>query len=191
MSDYLFSGALPWFTIPALIGSGVFVLLITLMLVGGLDIDADVDLDTDVDASGDASADSFKVLSIQAISAFLMGFGWGGFAALRTFANDNFAIATVVGFGCGVGVAWLLVLGLKALYALESSGNISVGDAVGLEGEVYVRVPASGEGSGRVRIVIDERQRIYNATTEGEEISRSSRVLVTRVTGNTLTVVRA
>ncbi len=191
MSDYLFSGALPWFTIPALIGSGVFGLLIIMMLVGGLDIDADVDLDTDVDADGDASADSFKVLSIQTISAFLMGFGWGGFAAHKTFASDSFAISAAVGFGCGVVIAWLLVLGLKALYELESSGNVSVKDAVGIEGEVYVRVPAAGEGSGRVRVVLDERQRIYNAVTEGEEIPRSARVLVTRVTGNTLMVVRA
>ncbi len=191
MSDYLFNGALPWFTIPALIGTGIFGLFIILMLVGGLDIDADADFDADVDADGDASADSFKLLSIQSISAFLMGFGWGGFAAYKTFANENFSIALAVGAICGVGIAWLLVLGLKALYQLESSGNVSVKDAVGLEGEVYVRVPAMGEGSGKVRVVIDERQRIYNAVTEGEEISRSSRVVVTHVVGNTLTVVRA
>jgi hypothetical protein len=43
-----------------------------------------------------------------------------------------------------------------------------------------------------VRVTLGQRQRIYNAVTEGEELPTSTRVKVTRVNqDNTLTVARA
>src|SRR5690606_2986536 len=61
-----------WFTAPALLGTAVFAIKLLFMLVGaGGDIDIDIDLD-----HGDPT-DAFKVLSIQSVAAFLMGFGWG------------------------------------------------------------------------------------------------------------------
>ena len=87
------------------------------------------------------------------------------------------------------GMVWLLGLLLKMVYDLQSSGNINIKDAHGAEGSVYVSIPANGK-RGQVRLVINGRQRMFNAVTEGTPIDARSRVRVTRVNrDNTLTVV--
>ena len=48
-------------------------------------------------------------------------------------------------------------------------------------GTVYVRVPARGEGRGQVRVVVNGRQRIFNAISEGGAVESKTHVRVTRV----------
>ena len=78
MFDSFFDGEALWFSIPALLGTGVFLIRILMMLVGcdggdGIDLDAG-----DADLNGGDSSGAFEILSVQGVSAFLMGFGWVG-----------------------------------------------------------------------------------------------------------------
>lgn len=193
MQELFFDGHALWFTIPAFVGSAFFLLRMILMLVGGvidvdLDGDADVDL-TDVDVEHGDSTEAFKFLSVQSILAFAMGFGWAGLGALKGSAVENMALVLLIAVAGGVAMVWLLTLLLKAVADLQSSGNISIQTALGLEGTVYASVPARGKGKGRIRLVIEERQRMYSAITEGDELPTNTRVRVTRVNSdNTLTV---
>ncbi len=190
--ELLFGGHAAWFTIPAIVGTGFFILRVVLMLVGG-DIDDgaggidDVDLDLD-DLDADASDKSFEIVSLQSVVTFAMGFGLGGLGAYRGSGLGvwpSVAIATVI----GVGFVWVLAWMLTKVYRLQSSGNVSLRHAVGREAEVYVRVPGERTGSGIVRVVIDERMREYSALTEGGQIERGTRVRVTAATAdNTLIV---
>ena len=190
-----------FFTIPALVGTFVFVLKLGLMTIAGVggDLDADapdmdmaVDVDTDVDLghdveAGDSTA-AFNLLSLQSIAAFLMGFGWGGVAG-RLGLEWPFPMSVLLGVGFGVALVWLLGMLMKAVYDLQSSGNVRIQDAVGTEGVVYANVPGRGDGRGQVRVIIDERARIYNAISDGDPITTSSRVRVVRVNeDHTLTV---
>lgn len=188
MLDYLFAGHAPWFTVPALIGTGIFIMRMALMLIGGID-DGDIDLHSDVDGQGSDAA--FHVLSIQTVSAFIMGFGWGGFAAYKSFAADSLVTAVGLGLVVGVGFVWFQMILLKGVHDLQVSGNVNAHDAVGLHGDIYLGVPAMGKGVGRVNVVVKDRLREFNAVTEGAEIPRGTRVKVTKVEGNTLTVVAA
>lgn len=181
MKELLFADNAGWFTIPAIVGTGIFVLRLALMLVGDI---ADVDTpDADVDGVHPGYGDTdyaFQILSIQALSAFAAGFGWGGIAALRSF-ELGFAPAVLIGLLTGAGVMWLFATGMKAMFSLQSSGNTDIRGTVGREGEVYTRVPPSGEGAGSVRVVVDDRARIYNAVSDGGELVRSARVRVVQV----------
>ncbi|MBX3363704.1 MAG: NfeD family protein [Phycisphaeraceae bacterium] len=188
MLDQLFAGQAPWFTVPALLGTGIFIIRMILMSVGGGG-DLDFDGGSSMGDHGDSTS-AFHFLSIQSLSAFAMGFGWGGYAAMRTMSG-GFTVAMLVGLAIGVGFVWLQMLLLKAVADLQSSGNVRLSDTVGLEGDVYLRVPARGDGMGRVRLVVSERLRIFNAITEGEELPRSARVRVAKVSGNTLVVTAA
>jgi membrane protein implicated in regulation of membrane protease activity len=194
MSDWLFANGLAWYTIPAIVGSVFFVLRLGLMLAGGVadtDLIPDIDADADIDPDLHDSTEAFKLLSLQAIAAFLMGFGWGSFAAIRSGMTDSYTAATFIGVLIGAAMVWLLAWMMKLIYDLQTSGNISISSAVGLEGVVYAQVPAGGKGTGQVKLVINERQRIFNARTEGDAISSSSHVRITGVTGNTLIVTPA
>ena len=188
MLTAMFTGYALWFTIPALISTGAFVIKLALLLIGA--DHGGIDINHAGDAPGqDTSA--FKLLSVQAMTGFLMGFGWGGFAALQ---GSGFGLLASIGIGvvCGLGMMWLLAVVLRGMHELESSGNINIDQVVGSEGVVDVTVPANRGGTGRVNVVIDQRQRSYAAVTEGSELSRAARVRIMGVEGNnTLTVASA
>jgi hypothetical protein len=197
--DALLSGPAAWFGVPALIGTALF-LLRTIMLLAGAHHGTDfhsggtdaVDTHGSVDHSVDhdkASSGAFKALSLQTITAFAMGFGWAGLAALNGFHKPILTSTLMAIFG-GVAMVWLLALLLKAMHDLQSSGNISLESAIGREADVYLTVPPKGQGTGQVRVVIDDRMRIYNASSEADAAPTSSRVRIIKANDdNTLSVV--
>jgi hypothetical protein len=171
------------------------------MLIGGdagatdadVDLGVDVDVDMDVD-TGPADAEhgdpgqAMKVLSIQSIVTFLMGVRWGGLAGLHGF-DLAWGPSALVGTAVGATMVWVLGLLLKGVHDLQSSGNIAIDSALGAEGTVYVGVPPHGEGRGQVRVVVDGRQRIYDAVSDGGALARHEHVRVVRVhDDHTLTV---
>lgn len=187
----LFEGQTVLFTIPAILGGLVFLLRMALMMIGGIadiDGDIDVDVDADIDAVHADSTEAFRALSIQTISAFLMGFGCGGLTAKLGLAWD-FGYSVIAAIVFAAFMVWLITVGMRFVYDLQSSGNVNIKDAMGGEAVVYTQIPAQGQGRGRVRVVINERLRTYNAITEGDAIASQTRVRVTRVNGdNSLTV---
>jgi hypothetical protein len=202
MMDLFFGPVAIWFGIPALVGTAFFALRTTLMLVGGA-MDADAGgVDTDFDAGGgdsgtgagdvDDSTAAFKVLSLQAISAFLMGFGWGGLGAYRGSGWPPMA-AVLVGLVAGGAMMWLLGSMLRLLFRLQSSGNLPIYQALEAEGSVYAQIPAAGEGRGEVRVVIGDRERYYRAITAGSAIPTGAKVRVVSVNedDNSVTVAEA
>jgi membrane protein implicated in regulation of membrane protease activity len=199
MQNLFFGDSAAWFTVPAIIGSVFFLFRCFMLLVGagahdiGLDLHADAHADLHGgDLHGDGthndSAHAFQVLSVQSIAAFLMGFGWAGLAAYRN--GWHWSGVMVVALVCGGAMVWMLGLLLKGMADLQSSGNIPMAAALDHEGDVYVTVPDGGRG--QVRVTVEERQRIYNAVTRGEDLPTGTRVRVVRVNDdNTLTVARA
>jgi hypothetical protein len=211
--DLFFGDIAVWFTVPAFIGTFFFLLRLTLLLVGGHgDAGADIDGDLHVDVSGDVGGDlhgdlhtdtgagdldhtdsssAFKVLSVQSVAAFMMGFGWAGLGGFKG-AGWSASLSTIFGLGVGVGMMWILGKGLEAVYRLQSSGTVSINSAMGVEGSVYIAIPAHRQGRGRIRLVVDSRERFYNAVTDAEAIESHTRVRVMEVNDdNTVTVSRA
>jgi hypothetical protein len=192
MSDLFFSEAATWFSVPAFFGTFVFLIRVVLMFLGaaGLDFHHDVHIDGGGGA-GDVhhdSSDAFKLLSIQTITAFLMGFGWAGLIAYRGM-DWGVPMSLLLGAAGGVGMVWLVGILLKAAFDLQTSGNIPIEATIGVEGTVYVSVPEPGKGTGQVTLVIGNRQRTYNAVSEGAPLATHTRIRVTRVNDDhTLTV---
>lgn len=206
MLDTFLGGIAAWFTIPAVAGTLYFLIKLFFQGLGGdmdhsLDLHADFDGDFDADLDGnldtevghESASHDFKVVSLQTLSAFFMGGGWMGLAAYRLLDLSP-AVASLVAVASGAGVGWLLLTLLRATLRLQNSGNIDLGDTVGLVGEVYVHVPGWGRGAGRVTLVVRDRRREYNAVQSGEvEIPTGARVRVASANrgSNTLTVERA
>ena len=63
------------------------------------------------------------------------------------------------------GMYWLLGL----IAALGSAGNERIGNAVGLAATVYVPIPATGKGVGKVQLSMQNRIVEYQAVTEDSE----------------------
>lgn len=190
MQDWLFADGAVWFAVPAIVGTAYFAFS---LVAGGIGADLDLDVDAGEPGHGSGPGSEFRTLSLQTISAFFMGGGWMGLGALRLL-DFGFTGAALVAVASGVGVAWLLATVMRSLLRLQNSGNISIASASGHTGSVYVEVPPAGSGSGRVTVVIEGRQREYDAVQRGAE-AIGSRTTV-KIVGvdeetNTLTVERA
>ncbi len=187
------------FTLPAVLGTLLFLLRIVMMSAGMDDGDGGGDaggFDGGVDGAdfdgietGDSSSDfAFEFISLQAIAAFCMGAGWGGIGAYRG-SDLSMPVSLVIAMVAGVGMVWLLYQIMKSVYGLRASGNISIRDAVGRTAKVYVTIPAAGQGSGQVQIVVRGALRTMTAVSNGPELLRQASVQVLKANAdNTLVV---
>ena len=155
-------------TICALVGGGLFIVKTLLQFISGIG-DVDVgghDFDGHHDVGGHHDSDiSFKMLSVHGLTAFVMMFGLSGLALLKSGIPGfiTIGIAAVV----GVFTMWVIVKLFQLMIRLQSSGNLDLNDAIGQEGEVYLRIPA--DGVGKVRVNIADRMRVLDAVPAGDE----------------------
>ncbi len=152
MLNVLFGESALWFTAPALFATGFLFIQLVMGEIGG---DFDIDIDN-------PSADA-RGLSLQTVSAFLVGFGWLGLAAYRLF-DVGFGGAALIGSAAGFAVAYLMIRVTRSLLKLQSDANVSLSETVGLQGSVTVTIPPAGAGAGRVSVVINESQHELPAT---------------------------
>lgn len=198
--DWLFQDGAWVFGLPASVGTVLFILKFLLMALG---VDHVVDADVGFSDPGDVAMHvgdklggkdvsvSRRWISLQGFIVLFMVGGWCGVVLFREVqwpVWSSAAVALVV----GVGAMWAFGQVFEQMYKLQESGNVSIDAAVGGQGQVYVGVPAGGAGLGQVSVVINQKQRLYAARTQGEALSRGTTVAVTGTAGaNTLVVERA
>lgn len=174
------------FTVCAVIGGLLFLVRLLLQFLGG-----GHDFDHDLSGGHDLSQSdaSFKVLSFQAIVAFLTMFGLAGRALLldsRTSAGISIAGASVA----GVLAVWIIGKLFSGAKRLQSSGNLKLEDAIDASGEVYLNIPAGG--SGQVQVTYRNHRLVHDAVTEdGAALKTGTAIRVTAVRGNALVVRQA
>ncbi|MCL1918199.1 MAG: hypothetical protein FWG14_07780 [Peptococcaceae bacterium] len=123
--------------------------------VSGLGLD--VEMETDMGHPGDGAHvgdfSALRLFSLQGIVALLSVFGWASLILYHAFGSLLLAvpIGCVMGFLAMYGVAKLV----WAARRLTSSGNISLKNALGVTGQVYIPI-APGQ-QGKVNLVVQER----------------------------------
>lgn len=153
-----------------LLGGGIVVLQFLASAVG-----LDHDAPHDVPGHGTLS-EGLNLFSIRALSAGIAFFGLGGVAAMK-FGLPSFLVASValvLGALAMAGVALLL----RGMTRLESDQTFRLAAAVGHSGEVYLSIPESRSGTGKIHITLQERVMELDAITPDEGIPTGSRVLV-------------
>lgn len=162
------------------IPSTVILLLQTILLIFGIG-DDDADMDTSVDTdSTETGGDGLALFSIRGIVAMLCIGGWCGIALLGTEMNRILAIiiSVIAGIAALFGMAYLM----KAVSKLQSSGNISVENALGKTAQVYIPIPPALSGCGKINITLQEKYTELPAVTnEGEQIRTGETVRVVSV----------
>ena len=191
------------FIVCAAIGGTVLVLQFALTLIGlggdALDIDVPEDIDGfdgDVDIGADvhdvAAHDSlglFKILSFRTIVAALAFFGLCGLAAQSADASstNTMLVAIAGGAVAMVAVYWMM----RGLYELQAEGTARIQRTVGRHGSVYLRIPDTNSGSGKIQINLQNRTMEYSAVTSGPELPTGAKVVVVDVVNpNTVEVRR-
>ena len=183
-----------------IIGGTLFLLRTILFLIGGglggdqLDMHIDGDVydghDIDFDPNhGEAITDSdfsFKLLSMQGLTAFFMMFGLIGLALLRANLATGFTI--LGGAAAGLFAVWLISLLFSQMKKLQSDGTVIIRNAIGQSGTVYLNIPA--KGSGQIQVPVQGSLRIYDAVAiDKKAINTGTKVRVVEIIeDNTLVV---
>jgi hypothetical protein len=133
----------------------------------------------------------YEVLSLRTISAAVTFFGLGGRMALAYGARDvvSLVVALAAGWAALYAVYWLFL----QVYKVQHAGNENVRLAVGLPATVYVPIPGSRGGVGKVTFRLQDRTVEYQAVTEeGERLATGEKVVVDSIiNSDTVCVSRA
>ena len=167
------------YLICATVGGSILVIQTVLLMlgIGGDDVghgELDGHLtDADLVDGGDAFV---KFLSFKALVAFVTFFGLTGLAGWQAGWGRGPSLLAAI----GAGVVAMLVIGylMAGLARLKSSGTLDLHNAVGREGKVYLRVPAAGQGQGKVTVDVQGRSVECKAVSSGAEIPTGARVRV-------------
>jgi hypothetical protein len=146
------------------------------------------DHDADHDAAGDLDHDGtwfVGVLGVRTVASALTFFGLGGLTAGYYGANEPSAFGAAVGAGAAAfaAVAYLV----RSLTRLRADGTVRIDRSVGRTGSVYLRVPGSKAGAGKVHLAVQGRTVEYQAVTAGPELPTGAAARVVAVV-NTDTV---
>ena len=143
----------------------------------------------DADSADLTGLDGLRILTMRGIIAFLVVFGWVGVAMDSAGAKlwATLPVATVCGFAMMV----VLALLMRAVMKLRDSGNADNRNAIGVAGKVYLTIPASRSGTGKVHLMLQGVFVERDAVTDSlEAIPTGSEVVVTGLSGQTDLVVR-
>ncbi len=161
----------------------------------GSDIDAHAfdshaEMDTHADGFGEhVSAADFRFFTIRGLVAFFCIFGWTGYA----ISGSSLGTALEIIISAAAGLLAMLLIGLMfyAMKRMQQSGNLRYSNAVGLDAEVYLSIPPSRSGKGKVMVAFQERLVEAEAMTDNKEkIPTGAAVRVVGNVGSTLIVKR-
>ena len=145
----------------AILASLVFTIQ-TIMLFVGFDTDADF-------GGGDVAfdVDGLALVSVKTVSCFLLGFGWSG-VILAPFFENGWIVALI---SLGVGAlfmlgAWIL---LKQVLTLSQDNTFHADKIVGYIADVYLRIPADADKSGKVMVSYEGSLHELQAFNASEE----------------------
>ena len=172
-------GSLQIFYGIAITTSAVMLIQLVLLFLG-LDGDADVDA-----ADGDGGG---HILSVRTITAFFTGFGWSGVASLEAGRSlgVTLVISSLVGCAFTAGVFFLM----RALSSLRHSGTLDYRNAIGAVGSVYLPIPPTMSGPGKIEVIVQGRLRVVDAFSRAaQRLENQHRVRVVDIMDqNTLVV---
>jgi len=133
----------------------------------------------DAEDAEEGSSQNLKWLSKQAITGFLMMFGWIGLACKKEL---GFSAAAATGIAVAAGIVAMFITGsiFKIARKLRSSGTVfRIEEAVGKEAAVYQRIPK--DGVGKITISLSDMTHELDAISlNGEEVPSFSPVQIVK-----------
>jgi len=146
-----------WFC--AISGTGLFLIQLLSSLLG---------FDAQDEGAEDAHDGEFKWLSKQALTGFLMMFGWVGLTCRKQFDLETLP-TLLLSLASGLALFFCTSLIFKGAAKLKSRGTVfSVDKAIGKTATVYQQIKPNS--SGKISLVLDGRSYEIEAITPASEL---------------------
>jgi len=166
----------------------IFIIQLIMTFVGG-------DHDHDFDSGGDSHTElddgsGFHFFTFKNMIAFFTLFAWTGLACVE--GGFGLFISLLVSTLSGT-IMMVIMAGLFYYISKFSySGTLDFKNAIGHNGNVYIRIPAKKMGMGKIEIEVQGQLRTLNAMTEDIEIIKSGSLVevIDIINENTLLVKR-
>ena len=162
----------------------------TIMTFVGLGTDTDVDagpLDGSVDSMEDGALSG--VFSFRNLVNFLLGYGWAG--VLLHDSIEKGWLLQLIAIAVGLVFVLAFVFMFRQVMKLSHDGSFKMEEAVGLNADVYLRIPAARTGRGKVQVSVKGSIHEIDAMTDNDtEIATGGQVEIVEVLGDDLLLVK-
>lgn len=167
----------------AIIGSIFFVLQLVVSLTGICPFKVDPIVKGDFAVTRHRA----KILMGRSFIGFVFGFGWIGVFLFNKL--DDGLMIDILSFLAALVIAILLYPVLKFICRMGEKSVFEAGDAVERVAEVFISIPAKGEGTGKVMIVVKGSFLEYEAISfETKTIEKGKIVTIVGVDESVLIV---
>lgn len=160
---------------------------IVLMCLSSFGGDVDVDGDGDIDVDTDSGVSIFTVKSITAF--FAVG-SWSGLLTCAVASEKLQWLAIIVALVTGTLAMSVVAIILRAIVKLQCNGVFEIEKIVGQQATVYVSVPPSRSGRGKITLTAQGRFMELDAVTDNDTRLAVDEVVEIVSTENECTVVR-
>ncbi|MCU0447458.1 MAG: hypothetical protein MUE85_21380 [Microscillaceae bacterium] len=154
---------------------------------------ADSRLDMTLSDYGDAGitsqkqANQPKLWNIKNGIIFLMVFGWTSIVGLNRDLSP--VLSALLGGGLGYGTMYGWAWMFSQLLKQTADGTLDLNRAIGVEGEVYLTIPAHERGTGKITVVVQGQLCELDAKTSGEQIATGKKIQVIALLENDILLV--
>jgi membrane protein implicated in regulation of membrane protease activity len=168
----------------AIIASVIFIIQTIMTFIGA---DSDTGMDADFDSNFDGGDHPFQLFSLRNLINFFLGFGWTG-VSLFNSSDSQFLLGVGAFVVVRVFIAVFFVV-MKALMRLSEDNTFNIEETVGKTADVYMNIPASKSGRGKVFVSIKGTTHELSAITAGtDDLKNGSIVKVQAIEGDVLVV---
>lgn len=171
-----------WFI--AIPSSVIFIIQAIMTFIGA---DASDGIDADFDGDFDGSDAPFQLFSFRNLVNFMMGFSWTGISFFTTIPNKT--VLTLVSVVVGVAFVMLFFVIIQQIMRLTEDNSYKVSDTLNKTAEVYLTIPESKKGVGKILISVKGSVHELDAMTEGDKIESGSMVKVNKIENNSVLIV--
>lgn len=160
----------------------LFFLLQTIMTFIGLS-GSETDIDSD---SGDSDL-PFEIFTLRNLINFLLGFSWTGISFYDSIENK--AVLIIISVVVGIVFIGLFFILIKQILNLGEDNSFKFESTINQTATVYLTIPESKSGVGKVQVSIKGAFHELQAMTEAsEKITTGSLVKIKNVENNILIV---
>ena len=165
----------------------IFVLqLIFSFIVGDADHDASGNIDSAIDSD---QGMPFQFFTLKNMTAFFTILGWSGIACVNAGLGN--VLIVLISVLCGLIMMVIMSSIFYFMSKLVETGNLDIKNAINKTGSVYIPIPASRKGQGKIQVKVQSALRELDAITdETENIKTGTIVIVTEVIDNNILVVK-
>lgn len=136
----------------------MIIILVTTFLGGDGVLDGDVDASVEMDGGA-----GFQFFTFKNLVGFFTIFGWVGVGCVGSGISEM--VTLVVAFLSGILMMVAMAATFYFISRLVEDGTFKMTNALGRLGEIYIPIPAAGEGMGKVQINVQGSVREMDAMT--------------------------